>query len=413
MPVSVRCDELQSGMFLHEPVIWHDRVMLPGGRELTETDVSVLRRRFPEMCVRVGEPVLDELVEFEDDSRDREVAAMVKAKITDALRIKDPRFARHASMKDVDFGAVRATVDEIMKYLEANPVSAALLARTLSKDTYLADRTANVFFLSMVLGSTVREYVSIERQRQSKARELQSTVTMDLTPLGLGVMFMDIGLAPLQALFGADEPLTAADHQAIREHPLVVLDMLPPNFSAAAKTIIRTHHENLAGIGYPYGIPKDKLHVLARVVRIADAFETATARDVFKQAVSPVRAIWEMLAGPTQHCFDPKLMRVFVRVVAPFPICAKLQLDDGRQAVVVKYNRTNPFKPIATIAYDAGNKPLPKADIQSPVTIDPADGLKIKSYNGEDVSYIYGPALPVETAEEPAQPETLFDYFYP
>ena len=243
----------------------------------------------------------------------------------------------------------------------------------------------------MLLGSTVLDYVAAERNRQTSARELSSNVVMDLTSLGLGAMVMDLAMLPLQPLFGTDKPLSAADQQAIREHPSVAADMLPQNFSSAAKMVVRTHHENFDGSGYPKRIPADKLHVFTRIVRIADAYDAATSERVYRAAKSPVRVLWEMLVGPYRRFYDPKLMKAFCGLIQPFPIGAKLRLEDGRYAAVAKYNRKHPFKPIVVIAFDTQNRLIPESELEPPANLGERSDLRIKSYRDEDLSYLYAP----------------------
>jgi hypothetical protein len=413
MPVSVQSDELQPGMRLFEPVLWRDMVMLPSGRLLTEEDVSSVRRRFPDLSIRIMDPVLDEAVEFEDDERNREIASSVKEKIVEAMSHVDQRYSKHASLKGVDFKAINNAIAEIMKYLAANPVSAVLLARSLGTKSYLTEHTGNVFYLSMVLGSAARAYVSSERQRQSNARDLQLSVTMDLTPLGFGAMFMDLAMLPFQDLFAADQPLTDEQWQSIREHPSVAAESLPGDFSAAARTIVRSHHENCCGTGYPGGISPEKLHVFARIVRIADAYETGTARHVHKQAKSPIRVLREMTVGAHRQFYDPELIKVFARLIQPFPIGAKVHLEDGRRAVVVRHDPANPFQPFGIIAFDAENRRLPESEMKKLLRLSPGDGLRIKSFQGEDLSYLYDPAWSGDELPASGRPKTLFETAYP
>ena len=40
----------------------------------------------------------------------------------------------------------------------------------------------------------------------------------------------------------------------------------------------------------PEGLEGSKLHIFSRIVRIADAFNTATSHNVFKEAKSSIRA---------------------------------------------------------------------------------------------------------------------------
>ncbi len=49
MPLLFNCKELQAGMKLAEAFIWRGRVMLPGGKVLTDADVDVLHRKHPDV----------------------------------------------------------------------------------------------------------------------------------------------------------------------------------------------------------------------------------------------------------------------------------------------------------------------------------------------------------------------------
>ena len=389
MPLLVPCDELHPGMRLFEPLVSDGRIMLQGGKALSQSDIASLRRRFGELTLRIGDSVLDEVIEFEDDSRERNVADKVQQMVSKSMSRVQKRFAERMSLGSADFDTLHASVNEVMAFLRDNPTSSALITSCLDGNSYLSTHTGNVFYLSMLLGSKVLDYVMAERKRQTSAQDLQSSLAKNLTALGLGVMTMDLGLLPLWDLFKADKPLAEADRRAIREHPLVGADMLPKSFSAVARRIVRTHHENFDGSGYPKKLEGGKLHVFTRIVRIADAYDAATSQRVYKNAKSPARTLWEMLAGPYRRFYDPKLMTAFARLIQPFPVGSKLRLEDGRYAAVVKYNRKNPFKPTVVIAFDAQNKPIPRQNLEDPVELSAQPALRVKSFRGEDLSFIY------------------------
>jgi len=413
MPLLVRCDELQPGMRLAEAIIHRGRTMLSGGKVLTSADAEILGRKMPELTVRVVDPVLDNVIEFEDDSREREVSRKVATKVAGAMEQVGERFSARASLTGVNFKALAASVGEITEYLKSNPVSAALLARCLDTESYLADHAGNVFYLSMVLGAAVRDYVVAERERQSTSRVLQRRLTMNLTPLGLGAMLIDLGMLPLRQLFKVNRMLTPEESAQIREHPLAGAATLPEDLSPVAKMVVRTHHENCDGTGYPTGLSRNKLHVFARIVRVADAFDAATAVQVYKEAKSPARALWEMSRGPYRRFYDPVLIKVFCRLIQPFPIGARLRLVDGRYAVVVRYNRQEPFLPTVVIAQDAGGNRLPPDRLEGPLSLAERRDLRIRAFGGENLAYIFDDCTPQEEACPHKELHTLFDAAFP
>ena len=95
MPLLVSCDDLQPGMRLAEAFLYRGRTMLPGGKTLSAEDVNILRRKYPEAMLKVGDPVLDSVVQFENDSREIEVAATVTQQITSAMAEVQQRLGNH------------------------------------------------------------------------------------------------------------------------------------------------------------------------------------------------------------------------------------------------------------------------------------------------------------------------------
>ncbi len=408
MPLAIGCDELKPGMRLAEAIVFKGMLMLPAAKVLTASDIHALGRRLPWMSVRVFDPILDELAEFQDDSQDRIVADTAANLIGQHMAEVHKRLSVQTSIggSGIDFSQARKAVVGVIKYLQDNPVSSALLTRCLDASDHLAVHAGNVFYLSIVLGSALLGYLLKERKRQTAAH-LDPDKLQDLTPLGLGAMFADIGMAPLALLFGVEELLSDSQRSLVYGHSRSGADLLPDRFPSLARIVVRTHHENFAGSGYPGQIGGVALHVFTRVVRIADAFDSATS-NTFSEAMSPIRALWEMSAGPFGKCYDPVMMTVFRGVIQPFPIGAKLRLTDGRQAVVVRHNQEDPFDPTVVVAFDQKGRRLRELEQPAPLT---QSGLTIKSFENEDLSYLYGSRE--GTARPPAKFHTLFEASYP
>jgi HD-GYP domain-containing protein (c-di-GMP phosphodiesterase class II) len=388
MPLSLHAGELQPGMRLAESIIHDGRLMLPGGRSLTPADIESIRRRFPNIIVRIGDPLLDNLVDFEDDSHEREIATTTRQRIVETMRGVHRRFGDRTELASINFPAMQQSVNEVIDYLDHHPVSAALISHGLNRDGYLSEHVGNVFYLVMVLGSAVRDYVAEQRQQHTAARRLSNAVALDLTPLGLGAMFMDLGLYPHEQLFRHPLRLSPEERELVRDHAAASADLLPENFNATARMVVRTHHETCDGCGYPDGLPIDRQHVFTRIVRIADAYDALTAEHIFAEALSPARALWEMSVGRYRRCYDPILMKVFASLIQPFPIGAMVELDDGRHGVVVRYNRSRPFYPMIVIAFDEWRRRLPQDQLEGPVRLEERLDLRLRSFRGEDLSFI-------------------------
>lgn len=413
MPLYITTSELQVGMRLAEPVRVRGRTLLAAQRELTRSDVQSLRRRYPNIRVRVVDPILDEVADFEDDGRERDVADEVRTTIAGAMGEVEARFSSRASLDDVDFYKLQKVIEDVIEQLKEHAGSVALLSSVVDKSHALCNHTGNVFYLSMMLGCAVRDYVYEERMRQANMKGVDPRSLLDLTPLGMGAMFMDVGMLPLRNLYREQRTLTPAEHDLVTRHPLVGADLLPETISPVARSIVRTHHENYAGSGYPRGVDKDRLQIFTRIVRIADAFDTATSAHMYSHARSSGKALWEMTIGPYRRFYDPRLIHVFGRMIQPFPIGAKLRLADGRYAVVVRYNRHDPFKPYVLIAFDRDNRRLPSSQLDGPFALSARSDVHVARWGDEDLAYVYEDDDDQPQVSEPGWFKTLFEASYP
>lgn len=79
--------------------------------------------------------------------------------------------------------------------------------------------------------------------------------------------------------------------------------------------IILSHHERWDGSGYPRGLAGDEIPLPARLIAVGDTYDVLTARDSYRQPVSPTEAIAELrrVAGSQ---LDPWVVGVFVELLA-------------------------------------------------------------------------------------------------
>jgi len=386
MPILLSADDLEPGMRLLHSIVRDKQTMLTSDKPLEDWEINSLRRHFPNLMVQICDPVLDEWVQFEDDSRDQEVASTVNRQMGRLMASVRDILSTKTALEGSDIAGLQKSISRVMEYINEHPGTAALLVRYEHANSYLQGHVGNVFYVSLLVGNTIRDYIYRERQRNTRADMLSMRYGMNLTPLALGCLFHDIGMVPIEHYYTQTEPLTDDDVQIIRQHPNVGVEMLPKEFDAVAKLVVRTHHENLDGTGYPAGIPGESLHIFARVIRAADALDAATSHHVYKNAKCAARVLWEMSDGPTSEHFDPTVVKILMGLVQPFPIGAKIKLNCGRYGVVVRHNRKRPFRPTLIIAFDENGKKLKKKHLEAPVDLACNDEVRMVEFAGDDLS---------------------------
>lgn len=133
----------------------------------------------------------------------------------------------------------------------------------------------------------------------------------------LGALLHDVGkLAVPEAILRKPAPLTLEELLLVRRHPLIGSELIAQvPFFEPAVPIVRHAHERMDGLGYPDGLHAAEACVGARIVCVADAFDTMTRPRVFRDAIGAREALLEIeRCSGTQ--FDPLVVEAFGRVIA-------------------------------------------------------------------------------------------------
>jgi hypothetical protein len=109
--------------------------------------------------------------------------------------------------------------------------------------------------------------------------------------------------------------LTEEEYAAIQLHPMRGLDIVREiGFLDEAMAGIMHHHERIDGRGYPMGLAGDEIPEFARVISVADAFDSMTSTRSYRGARSVQEAIAELRRWSGTQ-FDPAFVDAFVAAV--------------------------------------------------------------------------------------------------
>ena len=89
--------------------------------------------------------------------------------------------------------------------------------------------------------------------------------------------------------------LTEQDWESIRRHPELGYDMLRDlGIYGPVAEIVRAHHERVDGRGYPHRLTRDEIPEIARIVAVAESYDTLTAGDTYRTPMSSFEALNEL-----------------------------------------------------------------------------------------------------------------------
>jgi hypothetical protein len=109
--------------------------------------------------------------------------------------------------------------------------------------------------------------------------------------------------------------LTEEEYAAIQLHPMRGLDIVSEiGFLDEALKGIMHHHERIDGRGYPLGLAGDEIPEFARVLSVADAFDSMTSTRSYRGARPVAEAISELRKWAGTQ-FDPAFVDAFVAAI--------------------------------------------------------------------------------------------------
>jgi HD-GYP domain-containing protein (c-di-GMP phosphodiesterase class II) len=95
-----------------------------------------------------------------------------------------------------------------------------------------------------------------------------------------------------------------------------ILDPLTP--LAGIREMVLHHHEFFDGSGYPEALTGERIPLGARIIAVADAYDTITSDRTYKKARSATDALAELERCANAQ-FDGAIVELFVRTMRALP----------------------------------------------------------------------------------------------
>jgi putative nucleotidyltransferase with HDIG domain len=104
-------------------------------------------------------------------------------------------------------------------------------------------------------------------------------------------------------------PLTEEEWEIMRRHPDIGADMIAQHSALAeVAPLVRHHHERWDGSGYPSGLKGDVIPFGARILSVADSFDTITGPRLYRRSLmTPIEGV-EDISRRAGHWYDPNIV---------------------------------------------------------------------------------------------------------
>ncbi len=323
-------DQLRPGMFVRElDIPWEDSTFLFQGVTIeSQSDVLEVQKQCKHVWVDYTEYQLvdskkgapstafasnQSLLEVEEaypEARDvhEQVQQVVKKMFSD-IRLGG----------EIDVTTVKQSISSSVSSILQNPDASIWLTRLREKDDHIGQHVMNVAALSIIAG---------------RALDLSNN---DLQNLGVCALMHDVGksLLPLE-LINRSGTFNEVELGLMRTHPQLGHDILSQakNIYSGAAIVALSHHENFDGSGYPRGLKGDDIPLFARIVAIADAYDSMTTKQAHRDAYSPTQALDELYAKRDKQ-FDSQLVLKFIDGIGIFPPGSIVEMTNGEVGIVL------------------------------------------------------------------------------
>jgi diguanylate cyclase (GGDEF)-like protein len=123
----------------------------------------------------------------------------------------------------------------------------------------------------------------------------------------------DVGIVGIPGnLLAKKRRLNEQETEMVRKHPFLGWKMLEgvPGMDATRRAILE-HHEHFDGSGYPYGLRGNDISLPARILSVAEFYDSAISARPHRDAVPPEEAL-RMIKGGSGALFDPEVAQLFM-----------------------------------------------------------------------------------------------------
>src|SRR5215213_5354298 len=143
--------------------------------------------------------------------------------------------------------------------------------------------------------------------------------TDEIAALKAGALLHDIGkLAVPPHILNKPGPLTPAEFEKMKIHTVVGAQMLGRvDFPYPVLPIIRHHHEQWDGRGYPDRLRGEQIPITARIIAVVDCFDSIREDRPFRRGMTLDEATALLLRGSGIH-FDPNVVEQFFKHLPRF-----------------------------------------------------------------------------------------------
>ncbi len=241
-----------------------------------------------------------------------------KAAVSHSYKLLNVIFDEMKSSSYLSSYKIKDVVNSLTIQVLADSKTYEYLSSIQTKSPCIAQKSIRVLILYL----TLCKYVGIKKDK--------------LLSLGCAALLHDVGMIDLPIKFNKTGNLTTNERELVLNHTQLGVNLIEKNkkFPSLVSQIIKSHHENFNGSGYPAGLAGRNINLYSRMLTVVCTYEALTRNRGYKSAMTSYAAIAE-LTRVSGSMLDPRLVARFIEVIREFPIGTHIRTNNGENVKIL------------------------------------------------------------------------------
>ncbi|MEN1760171.1 HD-GYP domain-containing protein [Anoxynatronum sibiricum] len=269
-------------------------------------------------------------------------------------KVRQRRIKETKAFQDRYYEQREAIKSDFEKMVHGDPVTGEEMEGRVVEILKSFDSIINVFQLIESIKKDARDlfahyyHVTLISHYIGTWLNFTTTQMKDLT---LSALLHDIGkeqISPELILkrhdLSLDEQLEYQKHvvlgyELVKKYDFITHDMMQA---------ILLHHERSDGSGYPLGLKQDKIPILARVIAVADVYNSLTMANGVEKRRTPFEAV-KILESEYMDKLDTRILYIFLSRIGNCFLGQEVKLSDQRVGEIIFVPRIYIYRPIVKL----------------------------------------------------------------
>ena len=328
----IRLNRLKSGMIIKDNIYSKTGTFLIGsGTVVTQDIILLLTKHFIDFVN------VEYSVEGESEQEVSKITPEQEKAFNEGFHIAEETVSKNlkaivSNDKDINVNELLDSLNEVVTKANSTVNLCVLLSKMKENAAGLYTHSVNVALWGQVLA----EWLGYREEMKER--------------VAIAGILHDIGILK----FAQNELSDFSFHKELEagsfsKHTMYGYELVKnKDLDQSIKQAILTHHEHADGSGFPLGVDSRSINPIAKVVAIADVYDTLLMREPGFRKLSPFEVLMQLSEVQGKN-YDPASLLTFTSRLAQTFVQCRVRLNNGKEGKIILFNKYDVLRPLVQI----------------------------------------------------------------